>query len=81
MAILIYHAASTTLSLTLSKSLARGLGHVVVTASMVAGERERNIEAKGLMHYLQLENLNGADCRSWPQDLCLYDYGIKTRHL
>lgn len=54
---------------------------MVVTQSTVAGKRERSTEEKGLMYYLQLENLNRADGRGRPEDLCLYDCGIKTRHL
>lgn len=30
------------------------------------------------MYYLQVENLNTADCNGWPKDLCLHDCGIKT---
>lgn len=75
------HAAETILSLTLSKGLAGDSGHVVVTEFAVAGKRERNTEEKGLIYYLQLENSNRTDCRGRPEDLCLYDCGIKTRHL
>lgn len=34
--------------------------------------------ARGLMYYLQLENLNRADSRGWSKDSRLYDCGIKT---
>lgn len=33
---------------------------------------------RGLMYYLQLENLNRVDRRGWSKDSRLYDCGIKT---